>query len=92
MKQVKPYRTWSAYLKNLLVWVLVTLGVSVATVLAIFKGIYLVMDHFLKDDRFYEGFAASVGISLCGTVVLFGAVFALIRKFGRYPRRKFKGI
>jgi len=50
------------------------------------------MDHYLKDDRFYEGFAASLGVSACGTIVLFAAFFILIRKMGRYPRRKFKGI
>lgn len=63
-----------------------------ATVLGIFNGIYFAMDHFLKDDRFYEGFAFSVGISACGTAILFFMVFMFIRKIGKYPRRRFKGI
>lgn len=92
MKKPEPYRRWSVYMKDVAAWFLITIGVSIGTVLGIFKGIYLVMDHFLMDDRFYEGFAVSVGISACGTVVLFGFIFILIRKIGKYPRRKFKGI
>ena len=92
MRKVEPYRRWSVYLKNLAIWWLITIAVSIATVLGIFKCIYVVMDHYLTDDRFYEGFAASLGVSACGTIVLFAAFFILIRKMGRYPRRKFKGI
>lgn len=91
MKKREPYRRWSVYLKNVAIWFLITIGISIATVLGIFNGIYLVMDHFLKDDRFYEGLAASIGISTCGTVVLFVVIFTFIRKIGRYPKRRFKG-
>ena len=92
MKRREPFRRWSAYLKNVAIWSLVTIGISVATVLGIFRGIYQVMDHFLADDRFYEGFAASLGISACGTALLFGVVFILIRKIGRYPRKRYRRI
>lgn len=92
VKKQEPYRRWSIYMRNVAIWFLITIGVSIATVLGIFRGIYLVMDHFLKDDRFYEGFAASVGISACGTIVLFVVVFLLIRRIGRYPRRKFRAV
>jgi uncharacterized membrane protein len=91
VKKREPYRRWSPYLKNVVIWCLVTIAISIATVLGIFNGIYLVMDHFLKDDRFYEGFAVSIGISACGTVVLFAIIFMFIRRIGRYPRRRFKG-
>jgi len=102
VRKREPYRRWSDYMKNVSIWFLVTIGVSIATAYPgwpvaifkgiIFKGIDLAMDHFLKDDRFYEGFAASVGISACGTAVLFGVIFILIRKIGRYPRRRFKSL
>lgn len=102
MRKREPYRRWSDYMKNVSIWFLVTIGVFIATAYPewpvpvfkgiIFKGIDLAMDHFLKDDRFYEGIAASVGISACGTAVLFGVVFILIRRIVRYPRRKFKGL
>jgi ABC-type Fe3+ transport system permease subunit len=92
VKRQEPYRRWPVYLKSVGIWFLVTLGISAATVLGIFNGIYFVMDHFLKDDRFYQGFAVSVGISACGTVILFVMIFLLIRRIGRYPRRRFKGV
>lgn len=69
-----------------------TIGVSIATVLGIFNGIYIVMDHYLRDDRFYEGFGVSVGISACGTAILFVMIYLFIRRIGKYPRRRFKGV
>ena len=92
MGKAEPYRRWSAYLKTVGIWFVVTLGAVVATVFGIFRGIHLVMDHFLRDDRFYDGFAWSVVVSACGTLILFVAVFILIRKIGRYPRRRYGGI
>lgn len=92
MKKAEPYRRWSAYLKTVGIWFVVTVGAVVASVFGIFRGIHLVMDHFLRDDRFYDGFAWSVVVSACGTLILFVAVFVLIRKIGRYPRRRYGGI
>ena len=92
MKKAEPYRRLSAYMKMVSIWFLVTVGVAIATIFGIFKGIYLVMDYFLRDDRFYEGFAWSVVVSACGTVILFTVVFILIRKMVRYPRRKYRGV
>ncbi len=89
---MEPYRRWSVYMKQVSIWFLITIAVSVGTVLGIFKGIALVMDHFLKDDLFYKGFAFSVVISASGTAVLFGVIFILIRKIGKYPRRRLKGL
>jgi hypothetical protein len=82
------YRRWPPYLRSVVLWFLLTTGIVIGTVLGIFNGIFLVMDYFLRDDRFYEGFAASIGISACGTIVLFIVVFLFIRKLGQYPRRK----
>ncbi len=92
MKRPEPYRRWSLYLKNVVIWLFVTLAVSIATVLGIFNGIYLVMDHYLQGDRFYQGFAVSVGISACGTAILFFMIFIFIRRIGRYPKRRFRGV
>jgi len=92
VKKVEPYRRWSAYLKTVSIWFVVTVGIAVASVFGIFKGIHLVMDHFLRDDRFYEGFACSVIVSACGTLILFSAIFILIRKMVRYPKRKYRGV
>ena len=92
MKKAEPYRRLSAYMKMVSIWFLVTVGVAIATIFGIFKGIHLVMDHFLRDDRFYEGFAWSVVVSACGTAILFTVVFILIRKMVRYPRRKYRGV
>lgn len=90
MKKREPYRRWSPYLKSLAIWLVLTIGIAIGTVLGIFNGIFLVMDHFLKDDRFYEGFAASIGISACGTAVLFIVILFFIRKLGQYPRRNLR--
>jgi nitrate reductase gamma subunit len=92
MAATEPYRHWPGYLRDVALWLLIAAGVSIATILGIFKGIALVMDHFLMDDRFYEGFAVSVVVSACGTVILFAIIFLLIRRISRYPRRRFKGI
>jgi hypothetical protein len=78
--------------RDVALWLLIAVGVSIATVLGIFKGIALVMDYFLMDDRFYEGFAVSVFVSACGTVILFAIIFVLVRRISMYPRRRFKGI
>lgn len=92
MKKQEPYRRWSAYVKNVATWFLITIGISIVTLVGIRKGIFLAMDHFLKDDRFYWGVAASFAISACGTIVLFAVIFILIRKIGCYPRRRFQGV
>ena len=92
MKTAEPYRRWSVYVRNVAIWFVVTVLVSIGTVLAIFKGISLVMDYFLKDDRFYEGIAFSVVVSACGTLVLFSIIFMFVRSVGRFPRKKLKGI
>jgi hypothetical protein len=78
-------------MKSVAIWFLLTAGISIGIVLGIFNGIYLVMDHFLKDDRFYEGFAVSVGISACGTILLFVIIFLFVREIGRYPRKGLRG-
>jgi hypothetical protein len=78
--------------RNVAIWFVVTVLVSIGTVLAIFKGISLVMDFFLKDDRFYEGIVFSVVVSACGTLVLFVIIFIFVRRVGRFPRKKLKGI
>jgi hypothetical protein len=92
MKKAEPYRRWSVYMKMVSIWIGVTVGTAIAAIFGIFKGIHLVMDYFLRDDRFYEGFAWSVVVSACGTLILFVAVFILIRKIGRYPRRRYGGM
>jgi hypothetical protein len=88
----ESYRYWSVYVRNVVLWFLVTAAICTATVFGIFKGISFVMDYFLQDDRFYEGFAASIGVSGVGTIVLFVCIFFFIRELGRYPRRRFKGL
>ena len=90
--KVEPYRLWSAYVRNVAIWLLVAIVVSAGTVLGIFKGIFLVMDHFLQSDRFYDGFAFSLVVSACGTAILFVIIMLLVRQIGKYPRRKLKGI
>jgi len=92
VSKLDPYRRWSIYARNVAIWLLVAVGVCIGAVLGIFKGIFLVMDHFLKDDRFYEGFAFSVVVSACGTLILFAVILILVRQMGRYPRRKFRGV
>ena len=92
MGEVEPYRLWSAYVRNVAIWLLAAVVVSTGAVLGIFKGIFLVMDHFLQDDRFYDGFAFSLVVSACGTAILFVMIMLLVRQMGRYPRRKLKGI
>ncbi|MBW2057112.1 MAG: hypothetical protein JRH07_15840 [Deltaproteobacteria bacterium] len=92
MTRREPYRRWSVYLRDVAIWLLLTVGISIATLAGISKGIFLAMDYFLKDDRFYSGVAASAGISACGTVILFTVIFLFIQKVGRYPRRRFRGL
>ena len=92
MRRREPYRRWPAYLRAVAIWFLITGGISIATVLGIFRGIFFVMDYFLEYDRFYEGVAASAGVSAIGTIVLFIVIFAFIRRLGRYPRRGLKGM
>jgi hypothetical protein len=80
------------YVKNVVLWFFVTAAICTAAVFGIFKGISFVMDYFLQDDRFYEGFVASIGVSGVGTIVLFLCIFFFIQRLGRYPRRRFKDL
>jgi hypothetical protein len=92
----KPPPGWLVYVRNVVIWFLITGAIAAATVWGtIYVGIPRVMDYFLRDDRFYEGFAASLGVSVCGVVILFLVIFLFIRRLGRYPRagsRRLDGI
>jgi len=91
MNKTEPHSHWSGYLRDILLWLLLSLAGSGAIVAMILEGIHMVMDYFLRDDRFYHGVAASAGISACGTIILFLIIYHFVREIGRYPRKLREG-